>query len=56
MQRLAKTNFKFLLMLIYLISPVDLIPELVFGVFGYADDFVVCASLLRAFCHMMKNK
>ena len=36
----------FVLLLIYLVSPVDLIPELVFGVFGYIDDFAFIVLFL----------
>jgi uncharacterized membrane protein YkvA (DUF1232 family) len=24
--------------------------QLIFGVFGYADDFIVCSALLRELC------
>ena len=35
----------FLFALIYFISPLDLIPEAVFGILGFLDDFFVLALL-----------
>ena len=38
-----------LLALVYLISPLDFIPEGLFGIFGLADDiYVIVAALLYA--------
>ena len=31
---------------IYIISPVDLLPEALFGIFGYIDDLVVGLTML----------
>ena len=36
----------FVLLMIYLVSPIDLIPELVFGIFGYIDDFAFIVLFL----------
>ena len=36
----------FVLLMIYLISPIDLLPELVFGIFGYIDDFAFIVLFL----------
>ena len=30
----------------YLISPIDLIPEIIFGIFGYIDDIAVVGTVL----------
>ena len=39
----------FVLGLVYLVSPVDLVPELLFNVFGLVDDAVVALWLAGAF-------
>lgn len=48
--------FIFIAALAYLVSPIDLIPELIFGIFGYADDIFAlfyamfyAATLYRTF-------
>ena len=46
-----KRIFLLLTALGYLISPIDILPELIFGIFGYVDDFVVVGSMLTAISH-----
>lgn len=35
-----------LTLLVYIISPLDLIPEIVFGIFGYADDLIAIVAMV----------
>ena len=44
-----------LLSIVYLISPIDLIPEFLLP-FGIADDFVVMLFLIREIAVVVKNK
>jgi len=32
--------------IIYLVSPVDLIPEIVFGIIGLVDDILICVTVV----------
>lgn len=44
-----------LISIIYLISPIDFIPEFLLP-FGIADDFIVMLFLIREIALMVKNK
>ncbi|ONI35815.1 hypothetical protein PRUPE_1G555800 [Prunus persica] len=45
-RRMAQICFAMILLAIYLVSPVDLIPEAMFGLLGYVDDFIVALVIL----------
>ena len=49
--RRVPVHLKLILILafIYIISPIDFIPDLIFPIVGYADDFVVLIAALRYF-------
>ena len=49
--RNKKRIFLLLTAIGYLISPLDILPELIFGIFGYIDDIVVVGSMLTAISH-----
>jgi len=45
LKRFIKQFWYVLLLIIYIISPVDLVPEIIFGFIGYLDDFAVFVAL-----------
>lgn len=44
------------LMLVYMISPVDIIPEAVIPVVGYADDLIAAVGMVISAVSAIKNK
>ena len=42
-------------MMIYLISPIDLIPEVVFGPLGLVDDLLSLVTVLVYVAHMYRQ-
>ncbi len=47
--------FLFLISLIYFLSPLDLIPEALFGIFGFIDDFLVLLILAIYACQIYRQ-
>jgi uncharacterized membrane protein YkvA (DUF1232 family) len=40
----------------YVLNPIDLVPEIVFGVLGFIDDFLVILALTIFVLSSVKNK
>lgn len=51
----AKIFLLFVLPILYTLSPIDLIPELIFGVVGYLDDLVIILVALVALANISRR-
>ena len=46
----------FVIMICYLISPLDLIPEMVFGIIGYIDDLLLTITALMTITQLFLDQ
>ncbi len=48
-------GFMFLIALMYFLSPLDIIPEALFGLLGYMDDFLVLIMMALYICSIYRQ-
>lgn len=51
----ALSSHYFIILSLYIVSPIDLIPECVFGLLGLVDDLFVIAALLVVISNFYYN-
>jgi uncharacterized membrane protein YkvA (DUF1232 family) len=58
--RILRINTMLIGLILYILSPIDLIPEYIFGIFGIIDDVIVFLTLIFLFSmayytHLQQN-